>query len=405
MLSYRLLSTGYSPSPHLEDGNLGELPARGGAREDVDGGAFRRAPGDARRKRHVGRDAVGVELLGAQDARLPQLGRDAREPLREADQLAADELPFYLRPARGLDRRVEVGDRRLDLLVNRGRARGRLRTDARRARRERRGVLGLGARRRVEEPGGVGRPVALERYLAEADVRPGERRRDGQRRRERRVELALGLVRPVLFEQRAREHDASLLARGRAREHLPRERLGARGLLAELDARLLDGFDQTRPLRRHVVSEVRLRVEFLRVNFDADDLGGRLELRLAEVLGRDARRGGQALAARGYGLHGHLHVERAGVAQVRDPRARALDGEPDEQVRVGREVEERRHEEARAVAAGLGEARAQGGERQRLRAALRELPAQGADERLAPDRVGEDAPDERALVGRGVEVG
>src|SRR5215218_6783319 len=92
-------ATGYCllHSTYLEDRNLGELPAGGRAREDVDGRALLRAPCDARRKHHVGRDAVGVELLGAQDARLPQLRRDAREPLREAAQLAADDLRLYLR--------------------------------------------------------------------------------------------------------------------------------------------------------------------------------------------------------------------------------------------------------------------------------------------------------------------
>src|SRR5205085_12116701 len=110
-------------------------------------------------------------------------------------------------------------------------------------RRERRGILGLGVYGSVEELDGLGRAVALERDLAEADVGPGERRRDGQWRCQRHVELALRLVQAVLFEQRACEHDATLLARGHARQHFARERLGARGLLAELDTRLLDGLD------------------------------------------------------------------------------------------------------------------------------------------------------------------
>src|SRR3712207_7477618 len=46
-----------------------------------------------------------------------------------------------------------------------------------------------------------------------------------------------------------------------------------------------------------------------------------LEQRLAEVFGRDARRRRDALAPFGRRLHRHLHVERAGVAQVRGPAA------------------------------------------------------------------------------------
>src|SRR5204862_4358496 len=120
-----------------------------------------------------------------------------------------------------------------------------------------------------------------------------------QRRVERGAELALGVVEAVLFEQRAREHDARLLARRQSREYFARERLGLRRLLRELNPRLLDCLDSAGPEWHNVVRVVRLRVEFFGVNLDAHYLRCGLELRLAEVLRRDVRRRRHALAAVG----------------------------------------------------------------------------------------------------------
>src|SRR5205085_9641374 len=145
--------------------------------------------------------------------------------------------------------------------------------------------------------------------------------------------LALGVIEPVLFDERAREHDARLFVRRRAREYGAREFFGARRSLRELRARLLYWLFGVGPGGYNVVRVVDLRVEFFWVNFDAHDLRCCPELRLAEVLRGDVRRGGQALARLRYRLNSNVNIERARVAQVRDPRARALYGQPDPHVR------------------------------------------------------------------------
>src|SRR2546423_5710705 len=105
---------------HFKDWYFGELPARGRAREDVDRGALLVSTECARHERHVRRDAVGAELFGAYDARLPQFGPRPDDALREVRKLAGDDERVYVRLRLREYRRVEVRHRRLDLFVNGG---------------------------------------------------------------------------------------------------------------------------------------------------------------------------------------------------------------------------------------------------------------------------------------------
>jgi hypothetical protein len=159
--------------------------------------------------------------------------------------------------------------------------------------------------------------------------------------------------------------DARVLHERRARQRLARDRLGAREFLGGERARGLGQrlFGRGRG-RRGVVRVVKLRVEFVGIDFDADDARRRLEDGLAEVARLDGGVRRQPLARGGRRGDRDGHVHRAGVPERDRLLAAARLRQPDLQVGLRRLVEPHVEQRLQGLAPALGERGAELPERQ-----------------------------------------